>query len=226
MSVDTIWEEAFTAEIASIEQRTGTNPTEWRTGGRVSKANPNKEDKAWWDENGKAMFQSFVTCWQETGLSIWTTPNGTPGVELGFDVNFGKIRVKGFADLLAVNKAGELGVVDHKTGNYIPDGPMQLGLYACLNELTYGVRPTWGAYYSARKGQFIYIDNIDRWTIPLFTELFAQFQRGLDAEIFLPNVGMACGTCGVKEYCYAVGGQLSSIYDPLALLTRGEKNGK
>jgi len=48
------------------------------------------------------------------------------------------------------------------------------------------------------------------------TELFAQFVRGVDANIYLPNLGMACSTCGVKDYCYAAGGQLSQIYDPLA----------
>jgi hypothetical protein len=53
--------------------------------------------------------------------------------------------------------------------------------------------------------------------------MFTQFQRGLDAEIFLPNIGMNCNTCGVKEYCYAVGGQLAKIYDPLANI---KKEGK
>ena len=48
MTWDTIWQEAFTAQIAEQEEKTGTNPQDWRRGGRASKANPDKEDGAWW----------------------------------------------------------------------------------------------------------------------------------------------------------------------------------
>jgi len=121
---------------------------------------------------------------------------------------------------------GEIAVIDFKTGNYTPDSAMQLGVYACMMEMTFGIRPTRGYFYSARKAEFEEAIGLDRWTIPVFTELFSQFERGLQAEIFLPNIGMSCGTCGVKDYCYAVGGQLAQIYDPLANIKKeGKKNG-
>ena len=135
-----------------------------------------------------------------------------------FNCNFGDVPIKAFADLIAVTPAGELAVIDFKTGNYTPDSAMQLGVYACCMEMTFGIRPTKGYFYSARKAEFEEVAGLDRWTIPVFTELFAQFERGLQAEIFLPNVGMSCGTCGVKDYCYAVGGQLAKVYDPIANL--------
>jgi hypothetical protein len=90
--------------------------------------------------------------------------------------------------------------------------------------MTFGIRPQYGAYYSARSATLEPSGGIERWTEPVLTEMFAQFQRGLDAQIFLPNIGMSCGTCGVKDYCYAVGGQLAQIYDPLA--TTKEKESK
>ena len=216
MSWDSIWEKAFNDQIAEVEKKSDTNPTDWRRGGRESKANPNKEDKVWWDANGRKMFFDFINVWQESQMEIWVSPQGVPGVEIEFNSMFGEVPIKAFADLIAVLPTGELAVVDFKTGNYMPDSSMQLGVYACAMEMTFGIRPTRGFFYSARKAQFEEATGLDRWSIPLMTELFAQFSRGLEAQIFLPNLGMSCGTCGVKDYCYAAGGQLAQIYDPLA----------
>ena len=215
MTWDDIWNESFIEQIAEVEEKSGTNPTDWRVGGRSSKANPDKENKAWWDENGRKMFYDFINAWSESGFEIWVSPQGVPGIEIGFNNNFGDVPVRGFAD--AVVKVGnDVAVIDFKTGNYMPDSSIQLGVYASLMEMQFGFRPTKGYYYSARKAQFIESPGLERWSIPVLTELFAQFERGIQNEIFLPNIGMSCGTCGVKDYCYAVGGQLSQIYDSLA----------
>jgi RecB family exonuclease len=213
---DEMWDESFIQQIAEAEAKSGTNPTDWRRGGRATKDNPDKENKAWWDENGKKMFFDFINAWQESQFEIWVSPQNLPGVEIEFNNNFGEVPIKAFADAIVVTPAGELAVVDFKTGSYMPDSSLQLGVYASMMEMQFGIRPSKGYYYSARKAQFIEAVGLDRWTIPLLTELFAQFARGLEQEIFLPNIGMACSTCGVKEYCYAVGGQLAQIYDPLA----------
>jgi putative RecB family exonuclease len=210
-----MWEESFLEQIAEVEEKSGTNPVDWRVGGRSSKANPDKENKVWWDENGRKMFYDFINAWSESGFEIWVSPQGVPGIEIGFNNNFGDVPVRGFAD--AVVKVGnEIAVIDFKTGNYMPDSSIQLGVYASLMEMQFGFRPTKGYYYSARKAQFIESPGLERWSIPVLTELFTQFERGIQNEIFLPNIGMSCGTCGVKDYCYAVGGQLSQIYDSLA----------
>jgi RecB family exonuclease len=213
-----MWQDAFTAQIAEVETRSGTNPIDWRKGGIATKANPDKEDKVWWDENGKKMFFDFINSWQESNMEIWQSPTGVPGIEIEFNNYFGDVLIKAFADLIAVTPAGELAVVDFKTGKSVPNSSMQLGVYACCMEMTFGIRPTKGYYYSARKAEFVEVGGMERWSIPVMTEMFSQFAKGLEAEIFLPNVGMNCSTCGVKEYCYAVGGQLATIYDPLALI--------
>lgn len=218
MTWETMWQDAFTAQIAEVETRSGTNPIDWRKGGIATKANPDKEDKVWWDENGKKMFFDFINSWQESNMEIWQSPTGVPGIEIEFNNYFGDVLIKAFADLIAVTPAGELAVVDFKTGKSVPNSSMQLGVYACCMEMTFGIRPTKGYYYSARKAEFVEVGGMERWSIPVMTEMFSQFAKGLEAEIFLPNVGMNCSTCGVKEYCYAVGGQLATIYDPLALI--------
>ena len=226
MNLDTLWQESFTESIADIEKRTGSNPTDWRASGRATKEYPDKENKVWWDNNGPKMLADFVQVWRESHIKIWESPEGLPGIELGFAQYFGDVYIKGFADLIGVLPSGELIVVDFKTGKSTPDSAMQLGLYACLMEMQFGIRPTRAYFYSARDAKFEEAEGLNRWTIPVFTELFAQFQRGLDAKIFLPNIGMSCSSCGVKDYCYAVGGELSTIYDPIAQLNQGETNGK
>ena len=169
------------------------------------------------------MFFDFINAWQESHFTVWVSESNTPGIEIEFNQMFGLVPIKAFADAIVVTPAGELAVVDFKTGSYMPDSSMQLGVYACAMEMQYGVRPTKGYYYSARKAQFIEASGLDRWTIPVLTEMFEQFQRGLDAQIFLPNLGMSCSTCGVKEYCYAAGGQLSEIFDPIANIMKEGK---
>lgn len=216
INLEKTWDESFLKAIAETEAKSQTNPVDWRRGGRATNANPDKENKAWWDDNGKKMFLEFVTAWKDSGLTIWESPQGVPGVEIELNSQFGDVFVKAFADLIAVTSAGELVVVDFKTGAYTPDSSLQLGIYACAMEMKFGVRPTRGYYYSARKAQFLEGEGLHRWSIPLLTELFAQFSRGVENEIFLPNIGMACSTCGVKDYCYATGGELAQIYDPLA----------
>ena len=218
MSLDlkALWDTAFLDQIGYVERKTGTNPNDWRTGGRKTVANPNKEDKAWWDENGYKMLQDFVSSFVNNKWKIWIAPDGKPGVELPFEVAFGDVKIKGFADMVLENFDGSLTVVDLKTGSSTPDSSLQLGVYASCIELLYGVRPLYGAYYDARGACLEPSAGIERWTIPVLTEMFAQFERGLQAEIFLPNVGMSCRTCGVKDYCYAVGGPLAKDFDPLA----------
>lgn len=223
--VDTqkIWDEAFLQQIAEVEAKSSTNPNDWRKGGRATKANPDKEDKAWWDENGKKMLDDFIASYKANKWKVWVTPQGVPGIELGMEVKFGGVLVKAFVDLVFENPDGSLTVVDLKTGSRTPDSSLQLGVYASAIETTFGIRPQYGAYYIARSAMLEPSPGIERWTIPLLTEMFAQFERGVQNEIFLPNIGISCGTCGVKDYCYAVGGQLAQVYDPLANIEKENK---
>lgn len=218
-----IWDEAFLAQIAEVEAKSGSNPNDWRKGGRATKANPDKEDKAWWDENGKKMLDDFIQSYKSNGWKVWVTPQGIPAIELGVNVNFGDVLIKGYIDLVFENSDGSLTVVDLKTGASTPESSMQLGVYASAIEKTFGIRPQYGAYYSARSAMLEPSAGIERWTYPLLTEMFRQFEAAVQAEIFLPNIGMSCRTCGVKDYCYAVGGQLAQIYDPLANIDKENK---
>lgn len=228
MNLEQVWDECFLEAIAEAEAKSGTNPTDWRVGGRATKANPDKENKAWWDVNGKQMFINFTAAWRESGFKVWVAPGGVPGVEINLSAAFGDVPIKAFADAIVVLPNGEIAVVDFKTGTYIPNSSLQLGVYAALMEILFDVRPTRGFYYDARQAVFKESYGINRWTVPVLTEMFAKFELGVQNEIFIPNIGMSCNGCGVKDYCYAAGGELAEIYDPLALvnITTTNKKGK
>jgi hypothetical protein len=228
VNLEQVWDECFLEEIARKEKDTGTNPVDWRAGGRATKANPDKENKAWWDVNGKQMFINFVAAWKLCGFKVWMSPENVPGIEISLNASFGDIPIKAFADAVIVTPEGDVAVVDFKTGSYIPSSSLQLGIYASLMEILFGIRPTRGFFYDARKAVFTEVYGLSRWSIPVLTELFSKFETAIQNEIFIPNVGMSCITCGVRDYCYAAGGELSEIYDPLALTNNKpkEKKGK
>jgi hypothetical protein len=67
--------------------------------------------------------------------------------------------------------------------------------------------------------------NLDRWSGPLFEELFRQFETGVENKIFLPNVGMGCSSCSVSDYCYANDGSMAEIMDPLYAIAKRKEDG-
>ena len=216
-----LWSETFQKLIDDKAAETGVIPSEWRTSGRATKAYPDKENDIWWSDNGPKMVDDFIQWWTNSGWSVWSYKD-VPQIEGEYNVMFGDILVKSFIDLIAITPDGEVVVVDYKTGSYMPDTNMQLGLYACAVQSVTGIRPTKGYFYNARQGIMEEAGDMSRWTVQLFTELFAQFERGVQAEIFLPNLGMMCKSCSVKDYCYAYGGELAVRYDPLASLEKKE----
>lgn len=222
-TLDLIWQKAFNEAIGAEQEKSEQNPLDWRAGGRATKEWPDKENGDWWNVHGLQMLHTFVEVWDNSGLQVWHTPENIPALELLLNVKFGDTLVKSFIDLVAVTADGELAVIDYKTGKSMPSN-MQLGLYASALELQFGVRPSIGYYYDARKGQMVHTTGLDRWTPELFTELFRQFEIAVSNKIFLPNVGMSCSTCSVGDYCYANEGEFADLVDPLAAIARNKES--
>jgi hypothetical protein len=212
-----LWDETFQKLIDEKAANSDTLPSEWRAGGRATKDYPDKENDIWWSEKGPDMVDTFIHWWKNSNWEVYYGNTKTPHIEAEYNVMFGSVPVKAFVDLIAIiPNEQELVVVDYKAGAYMPDYNMQLGLYACCMELAEGVRPDKGFFYNARKGIMEEAGDLSRWTIPVFTELFEQFERAVSEGIFLPNLGMSCKSCSVSQYCYAFGGELAAKYDPLA----------
>ena len=211
------WNAHFQTLIDAKAAETDTIPSAWRAGGRATKAYPEKENDACWQDNGPIMVDNFIQWWRNNKWSVWNY-NDVPQIEAEYNVMFGDVLVKSFIDLIAVTPEGDIAVIDYKAGAYMPDTNMQLGLYACAVQQITGMRPTKGYFYNARQGTMEEAGDLSRWTVQLFTELFKQFNKAVEQEIFLPNVGMMCKSCSVKDYCHAYGGELAVKYDPLATL--------
>ena len=92
----------------------------------------------------------------------------------------------------------------------------KLGTYAAGMEQFFGAagRPQYGAYWLARAGGTSPLMDLDSYTQDRLGYEYSTARKGMEAGIFLPNVGMLCGGCGVRDACYAVGGVNSADYKP------------
>ena len=153
LSVRELFLSFFEEEIARQKKHSDVPEDEWRASGKPTKANPRKQDRDWWRNEGPVMVQAWIDWRQRSGWQVWTTPDGDQAIELALNVEMGGIPVKMHIDRIMVTPAGQLVVVDIKSGASEPDNCNQLGLYACGVELAFGLRPSLGGYWMARKGE-------------------------------------------------------------------------
>lgn len=193
------------------------NGMEWRAGGRATKAYPNKEDAAWWLDAGPKMVDFWTQFRQDSGYTMWLTPEGEQAIETELNQEVGGVPIKAFLDRLMVAPTGELVIVDIKTSSKEPASLTQLGIYAILVEKTFGVRPTLGSYFMARTGELTQPQNLDRYTEARLGSWAKGFELAMENKIFIPSVGFMCGTCSVNSACYAVGGKDSHLYPEITI---------
>lgn len=136
------------------------------------------------------------------GDVIWIAPDGTPGIELGFDIDLDGVQVRGFIDVVILAESGDVVVVDYKSGNQ-PGDDFQLGVYALALAETYGIeRPTVGAYWMGRAGKLTYPYDLTDWTKEKVTEAFHELEANIQAENFDPKPTVdGCRFCDVSDAC-------------------------
>jgi len=203
------WHGIFDAEVAKADASLG-----WRTAGRPSKAHPDGEDISWWREKGEEHLATYEAWLAQTD---WVIPSfdGEPAIELPVAVEIEGQSIRGFIDAVFVTGDGEMVVLDYKTGSRTPDSLLQLGLYATCLELMGYPRPSKGCFYMTRKATVTTPESLDRFDAAFWGSILTDFRTALEAGIFLPNVGSNCPKCGVRDYCYAVGGVSAYLVDPL-----------
>ena len=209
--LDDIWDVAWAEAVTAQTRKTDVTPEKWRSAGRVTKANPNKEDLAFWNIEGRAALEGYRDWLDSSGWQI-AEYAGKPLVEFELNVMFGDIRVKGFAD--AVFATPDWIMVDYKTGSRAQAGPQQLALYAVMMQELGMPAPEWGAFYSTRKNALGPVENLTQWDKSWWDRQFALLAAAKESEIFLPNISDHCRGCGVRPYCFAVGGLQANLYDP------------
>lgn len=182
------------------EEKSGYSRDEFYRAGRVSKANPNKEDMAWWLREGPLMVNRWVNFKRVANWEIWITPNGEPAIELGLRTEYASIPVQGYADLIMQAPGGDLVVVDKKTGANMPKGPSQLVQYGDQASKLFGVEVKYGAFWDARSGGMTAPVGLGPLTHRLEEE-YRVAKAMVEQDLFLANPGMMCTSCSVNHAC-------------------------
>jgi len=191
------WSDAWENTLEDVRQRVGDDAMQqqFRT---ANKRKP--EDKAWWYTNGLEMLKKYQSWRQESDWKIWTAPDGQPAIELNMMINFGTVPVKMALDRIMQLPDGELVVLDLKTGSRTPSTTLQLGFYSVGIELTYGVKPKYGSYWMARKGEPTPIVDLEWYTSDRLIRLAEMFNRARYEGLFVPNISN-CSLCGYTQHC-------------------------
>jgi CRISPR/Cas system-associated exonuclease Cas4 (RecB family) len=214
-----IWTNQYEAdldeEVATQVTFSGIPTSGWAVSGRVSKDKPNKEDLIFWREEGARQVQAYVEWLDKSGWVIAVLPDGRKAIEVALEIQIGGVPIKLVIDAIYDTGNGVLMIVDYKTGSRTPISGLQLGLYATALEKAYGIRIQLGAYYMTRKGILSDPVNLDKYTEGVLSSLYQQLDTAIRDEIFIPNPGTHCVSCGVREACYLMGGGESAKYDPL-----------
>jgi len=180
--------------------------TQIRAGGRPTKANPGGEDLTWWENQGPAYIQSWISWRQQNpNLHMWQI-DGQPAIELPvsaeIDVDGESVELKGFIDRVFVDAdSGTLLIVDLKTGKSTPEG-LQLAFYRRALKATHGVHAQYGSYWMAREGTLSGVVDLDNYPDEAVDYWVRTTVRGIRNEVFLPRVSSMCKGCGVRDHCY------------------------
>jgi hypothetical protein len=208
-SIREVWDEAWAQQMENFDPNKRTF-----AGGKATKANPNKEDAAWWGLQGPVMVENYLRWRQSSGYQILDI-DGKPAVEIEFNLILPNpdtsedaspnLVVNGFIDRVMVSPNGEVVVVDLKTGSYDPASPAQLGIYAAgLRQMGYEAHV--GAYYLARRATLGQARSLSLFTDEYVAYLMGTFEQSVRNQTFIPQVTSRCSTCMVASSCYAVGG--------------------
>lgn len=131
---------------------------------------------------------------------VWIAPDGTPGIELGFDIDLDGIEIRGFIDLVMRAEHGPY-VRDNKTGNK-PGDDFQLAVYAIALEEQYGVEVYVGDYWMGRTGKPTKPYDLTDWTRETVRDKFVELQDNINAGDFPPDPEPSkCRFCDVSYSC-------------------------
>ena len=218
--VNDLFKIGWERNLAEYQRRSPSfNPDEYAVTGRAPAKYGGKRTIQWWLDHGPGMVQAWIDWRRESNFEVWETavsqeaPVPVPAIELELKVDIGGITQLMFIDRVMVNPAGQLLVLDIKTGR-LPEVPEQLGLYATGLELKYGefYRPDFGYFWSPDKGLSKPYE-LSRYTEKWFSDLGHMTVAGINAGYFPAKPANACKNwCAVAQYCEAVGGTLPALF--------------
>lgn len=210
MNLD-LWQEWFTYYFDETKGRQPEfDPEDYYRSGRASKANPNKEDPAWWAENGPRFVDLWASWRDASGLQFAEFPDQDgvlyPAIELETWAENGDLMVKSIIDRVMTDGT-DLYIVDLKTGSMTPPWPLQLALNNLGLMQTVGEKARWAGFWSARKGGVEKWHDLSIYPDEWLWDQVAKAKAIRDQQLFLANPNNLCvNACGVKQFCVAMGG--------------------
>ena len=199
-SPELAWADAWRKTLNDLDEM----PT--KASGRATKDYPNKEDKTWWETEGPKMLVRYDEfAYHLNKVDNWKIAevNGKPAIELPIEGWFNKVKVKGYIDRVYETPDGHHVVVDLKTSRREPIS-FQNDIYGALLNQQHGLNVQYGAYYMFRTGLLTELRPFNVQSHQL-GRYFNSAVKGIEAGIFLPNLGPLCGTCGVRKHCSVFG---------------------
>ena len=189
-----LWAKAWAKETKDLDLANA------RVAGRATKANPNKEDATWWNEQGPVWVDQYIQ-WRKanTNWKLWKTPQGAKAIELELNPIIADVPVKMVIDRV-FEVDGELVIVDLKTSTRRPTSDLQLGFYKVGLEQMLGVTVNRGNYWMSRDAGTGEMIDLSRYTLDMLEYLVSGFDKARQAGIFLPNLS-SCSYCGLTEHC-------------------------
>lgn len=217
----TEFEDNFLRNVENAEDKSGVDRSEFRAAGRRSKEWPDKESELWWLSNGPSMVNRWDTFINNVPWDIWIAPDGTPGIEIGFELSLdpdenGVPRVldRGFIDRVMVDPAtGELIVVDLKTGSSKQFSARQLGDYRVGLARKFGVDVRRGMFWDARTGLGD-MHALNEFTLERINWQYQKVRQARELDIYIANPGPMCGSCSVNRYCLEYNPEATSLVRP------------
>jgi len=134
---------------------------------------------------------------------IWIAPDGTPGIELGFDIDLDGVQIRGYIDAIITNRWSDdaVAVRDNKTGNK-PGDDFQLAVYAVALQEQYGVSVGTGDYWMGRTGKPTIPYDLSGWTRARVAQEFRELRDNIESERFEPDPEPSkCMFCDVATSC-------------------------
>lgn len=190
-----IYEGEFTRSIDEQAEET-PNFDYWFGSGPYS--GPVDIERRW--DIGKQQLQALVDYSLSSNDEIWVAPDGTKGIELGFEVEMGGVLVKGFIDQVVETNMGLL-VRDIKTGS-MPGDAFQLATYSEALRIMYGVKANVGDYFMGKLGKPtkpVRITSEDRADVH---KAFETLEKRIQAGDYKPNPSASvCRMCDVATSC-------------------------
>jgi putative RecB family exonuclease len=194
-----LWSEAFNEVIAEA-YAAWPEDRQWRQVGKPTQAWPNGQRYEYWNLRGIDAVKAWHD-WRIASRPLMGDPTHVEE-EVEFTLTSGLI-VKGYVDRIYKDPDRECYFpLDIKTGTKRPNSPLQLAFYRHGIKEALGLEVAdFGCWWMAKDAQAFDVP-IGHITLADLDKITTAYFKGVENEVFIPNLGDACWMCPFTEYCH------------------------